>query len=83
MDDSTTVAQVGSYVHRSNLTFPVLLDPDTRATGLYNKHKSAPYTVVIDRSGRIASEKAGYEPGAEQVLEAEVNTLLAAVIAAP
>ena len=56
----------------------MLLDPDTRAAGLYNPHKSAPYTVVIGRDGKIASEKSGYEPGAEVALEAELVALLKA-----
>jgi peroxiredoxin len=78
MDDPTTTAQVAPYVKRSGYTFPVLLDRSTQAANLYNIHKSAPYTVVIDRNGHIASEKAGFEPGSEKNLEAELVKLLAA-----
>jgi len=77
MDDPTTAAQVAPYVKRSGYTFPVLLDRSTQAANLYNIHKSAPYTVVIDRQGNIASEKAGFEPGSEKNLESELIKLLA------
>ena len=78
MDDASTTANVAPYVKRNGLQFPVLLDPDTRAASLYNPHKSAPYTVVIGRDGKIVSEKSGYEPGAETTLEAELVALLKA-----
>ncbi|MBS2026483.1 MAG: TlpA family protein disulfide reductase [Deltaproteobacteria bacterium] len=77
MDDPTTMSQVAAFAHRSGFTFPVLLDSETKAAALYNRQKNAPYTVVIDRGGHIHSEKAGYEPGAEKALEAELETLLA------
>jgi len=76
MDDPTSVAQVAPFVKQSGFTFPVLLDTNTRAASLYNVHKSAPYTVVIARNGKIDHEKAGYEPGAEKALEEEIVTLL-------
>jgi peroxiredoxin len=78
MDDASSTANVAPYVKRNGIQFPVLLDPDTRAASLYNPHKSAPYTVVIGRDGKIVSEKSGYEPGAEATLEAELVTLLKA-----
>lgn len=77
MDDTTTVANVAPYVKRSGFTFPVPLDVEGRAAALYDKQKVAPYTVVLDRHGRVALEKAGFEPGYEQVLEAKVVELLA------
>ena len=78
MDDPSTQSAVAPFVKRSGFTFPVLLDSETKAAGLYNRQKNAPYTVVIDRAGKIHSEKTGYEPGAEKVLEEELQVLLAA-----
>jgi peroxiredoxin len=78
MDDPSTAAGVAPYVKRNGFHFPVLLDSETKAAALYNKLKSAPYTVVIDRQGKIVSEKTGYEPGAEKALEDELVTLLGA-----
>jgi peroxiredoxin len=78
MDDPSTVSGVAPFVKRNGFHFPVLLDSETKAAALYNKLKSAPYTVVIDRSGKIVSEKTGYEPGAEKALEDELVQLLGA-----
>jgi peroxiredoxin len=77
MDDPSTISAVAPYVRRSGYTFPVLLDAETKAANLYNRQKNAPYTVVIDRAGKIASEKPGFEPGEEKVLEEELVKLLA------
>lgn len=76
MDDPSTVSQILPFAKRSGFTFPVLVDSETKAAGLYNRQKNAPYTVVIDRSGKIVSEGAGYEPGAEKALEQELVSLL-------
>src|SRR5437879_6341219 len=40
MDDPSTAMQVAPYVHESGFTFPVLLDPNSKASNLYNTHKS-------------------------------------------
>ncbi len=83
MDDSTTVAQVAPYVKRKALSYPVLLDTASTAANLFNPTKTAPYTVVIDRSGKVVSEHAGYEPGEEVTLEQTIVTLLGGERAAP
>lgn len=77
MDDATTVAAVAPYVKRSGFTFPVLLDTAGAAANLFNPNKTAPYTVLIDRAGAVAHEKAGYEPGEEVALEEKIVALLA------
>jgi peroxiredoxin len=77
MDDPSTVSQVAPFVKRSGFSFPVLLDTEVKAANLYNTLKVAPYTVVIDRAGKVHSEKAGYEPGSEKALEDELVKLLA------
>jgi len=76
MDDPTSVALVAPYVRESGFAIPVLLDTSGQATNLYNVHKNAPYTVVIDRTGRIARESAGFEPGSEKLLEEQLVKLL-------
>ena len=44
----------------------------------YNPHRDAPFAVIIDRKGTIASQKVGYTPGDEVALEKELEALLAA-----
>ncbi|HEY3448087.1 MAG TPA: TlpA disulfide reductase family protein [Myxococcales bacterium] len=77
MDGPETVAQVAPMARSHGLTFPVVLDEDTRAVSVYNPHRSAPYQVIIGRDGRIASSREGYNSGDEQVLEKTIQDLLA------
>ena len=76
MDDPSTQGTVASYVHRNGLGFPVVIDTDSRATNLYNPTRSAPYGVLIDRTGKIVDERAGYAPGDELALETKLKDLL-------
>jgi peroxiredoxin len=76
MDGPETVAQVGSWTAGHGITFPMLLDEDTRAVSIYNPHRSAPFTVVIGRDGKIKSARDGFNPGDEKALEKTVVELL-------
>jgi peroxiredoxin len=73
MDDPTTMGTVASYVHRNGLSFPVMIDMDSRVTSIYNSTRSAPYGVLIDRSGKIVDEHPGYSPGDESGLETKIR----------
>lgn len=77
MDDSQTLSQVPGFVARYQLGFPVLLDEETKAVQLYNPRRTAPFQVIVDRSGRIVRERQGYNVGDEEILEAEISRLLA------
>lgn len=76
MDEPTTVSQVAPYVREHGFGFTVLLDPDGKASNLYNTHKVAPYTVIIGRDGTIASETPGFEAASAAIFEARVDSLL-------
>ena len=78
IDDAKAIADVKPIVHDNKLTFPVLLDPDTKVVSLYNPKKTLPFTAVIDRSGNVASEHIGYLPSKQADLQKEVEGLLAA-----
>ncbi len=78
MDDPATIMQVAPYAHEAGFDFPVLLDPNGLATNLYNTHRSAPYTVIISREGKIVSESTGFEVAAVGALEEQIRQLLAA-----
>jgi peroxiredoxin len=78
MDDPTTSGAVAPVARREGLTFPVLLDSQSRAVSLYTGGKNSPYGVLIDRAGRIVAQSAGYAPGDERRLEAQVVAALAA-----
>lgn len=76
MDDAKTVAQVPSFAQRYNLSFPVLLDEESKAVQLYNPKATAPYQVLIGKDGSIVKERQGYNAGDEKMLEQEVAGLL-------
>jgi peroxiredoxin len=76
MDGPETIAQVPSYVNRYALSFPVLLDEETRVVAAYNPKRTAPLTIEIDRKGTIARVRSGYSAGDEKLIAADVQSLL-------
>jgi peroxiredoxin len=78
MDGPETVAQVGPYAKRYGVTFPVLLDEETRVVGVYNPKRTAPLSILIDRKGQIARVRNGYNAGDEKLVENDVLSLLGA-----
>ena len=60
MDGPETISQAAPVVRRLGLTFPVLSDLDTAVTSRLNPRRGAPFTIWIDRSGRIVHEQEGF-----------------------
>ncbi len=52
MDTAETVPEVPANVDRLGLTFPVLLDTESQATGAYNPRMAAPLFILIDKTGK-------------------------------
>lgn len=78
MDGPETAADVVSHARRYGLTFPVMLDQETRVVAQYNPKRDAPFAVLIGRDGTIVKSRQGYSAGDEVALEREVEALLAA-----
>jgi peroxiredoxin len=76
MDGPESVAQVGPFARRYNLQFPVLLDEETKVVNIYNPKRTAPLSVLIDRKGQIARIRSGYSAGDEQLIHADVASLV-------
>ncbi len=76
MDGPETVANVDSTVRRYGVTYPIVLDEETRVVAAYNPTRDAPFGVLIDRAGRIVETKLGYAPGDELELEQKLQVLL-------
>lgn len=76
MDGPETLSAVGPFARRYGLTFPVLLDVETKVTGIYNPKGTAPLSVLIGRDGRVAHTKQGFTAGDEKLVEAEILRLL-------
>lgn len=76
MDGPETVAEVPAFVKRYSVSFPVLLDEDSRISSLYNPKKAAPFAVLIDKTGRIVKVREGYNPNDEELIAADVKNAL-------
>jgi peroxiredoxin len=76
MDGPDTIANVPAFAKRNGLEFPVLLDDDSHVAAIFNPKKSAPLSILIDRTGKVRRTHEGYNPGDETVLQQEVEALL-------
>jgi len=69
--------EVRAEVARLGVTFPILLDQETRVVALYNPRSSAPYSVLIGRDGRVIRKQEGYSSGEMSAVEADIQAALA------
>jgi peroxiredoxin len=76
IDGADSLAQVRADVQRLGVSFPILLDQDTRVVALYNPKTSAPFSVLIDRHGQLISRKEGYTTDSAKVLESDIQRAL-------
>ena len=76
LDGPESLADVNRVVHDKGMVFPVLLDQETTVVARYNPKREMPFSVLIDKSGSIVQKKAGYAPGDERLLAAEVDKAL-------
>ena len=77
VDGPDSVAQVGPAARRHKLKVPVLLDTNSTAIAAFNPRGDVPYTVFVDKQGRIADFHAGYAPGDEAGYAQTITQLLA------
>jgi peroxiredoxin len=76
IDGPDSVAQVRTEVGKLGVTFPILLDQETRVVSLYNPKTSAPYSVLIGKDGRVRVKREGYSTGNAAALEADIVAAL-------
>jgi peroxiredoxin len=76
VDGPETQAGVRSFVRQAGLTFPVLLDTETRVSALYNPRKQMPTLHIFDRTGRIVFSHSTFQPGEAQSLRARILRVL-------
>jgi hypothetical protein len=68
-------------VQKLGITFPILLDQETRVVALYNPRATAPYSVLIGRDGRVLRRQEGYTPADHDELARAVDAALRRVAA--
>ena len=76
IDGPDSVARVKTTVAKLGVSFPILLDQETRVVALYNPKSSAPYSVLIGRDGRIRKKQEGYSTGSGELLERDIDAAL-------
>ena len=68
MDSQATVMRAGPAARRLGVTFDVVTDLDTRVTTQLNPRRAAPFSVWVDRNGRIVRESEGFSPAEQGAL---------------
>jgi peroxiredoxin len=76
MDEPETQGEVRPYAKQRKFAFPVLLDIEGVASGLFNPRREAPYNLIINRRQSIVWSKSGYTPGDEKMIEDAVLSVL-------
>jgi len=76
IDEASNASRVRAEVSKLDLSFPILLDQDTRVIALYNPRATAPYSVLIGRDGRILRRQEGYTAGDRDALEKAIDQAL-------
>ncbi|MFN8310339.1 MAG: TlpA disulfide reductase family protein [Chitinophagales bacterium] len=74
IDDSRNTAKVKPLVDGQRWDFEVLLDVNQELKRELNI-QSVPYTIVVDKTGKIAWQHSGYVDGDENILEDELEAL--------
>jgi peroxiredoxin len=76
IDGPGSTADVQAEVARLGVSFPILLDEESRAVSLYNPRASAPFSVLIARDGQLLAKREGYTTGAHSALAADIDAAL-------
>lgn len=77
IDETRAEGLVRSYAKAQGWDFPYYIDPNKDLTRSLN-FQNVPYTIIIDKSGKVAYMHAGYEEGGENEIFAKVKELAAA-----
>lgn len=79
VDGPDTASDIPSKVKSTGMNFPILLDEETEVMDRYNPKGEMPFTVLVDRGGRIVLKRAGYQPGDKASMKALVDAIDAAL----
>lgn len=76
LDNADSMAGVKPYIKSNNYTFTVVIDEDTTIANAYNPRLTAPFTILIDRTGKVFKKIEGFQLSEAAHLEAQVKQLL-------
>lgn len=76
VDPADNENEVRQMVRRYRYRFPVLMDQETEVANRFNPTMDLPFSVLIDRRGKISAFQQGYRIGDEETLENKIKKLL-------
>jgi cytochrome c biogenesis protein CcmG, thiol:disulfide interchange protein DsbE len=74
LDDARSVTQIKTYTKAKGWTFPVYHDPNSDLKRSLN-FQDIPFTIIVDKEGKIVYQHTGYEEGGENELFAKIKEL--------
>ncbi len=79
-DSPRSISKVKPYVKSKNFAATILLDPDGQVLKKFFGEGTLPYTILINREGKIVRTFTGYVPGQEADIEKMVADLLSKAV---
>ena len=76
IDESRAEGLVRSYAKSQGWDFPYYIDPNSDLKRSLN-FQTVPFTVIIDKNGKVAYMHSGYEEGGENEVYAKIKELAA------
>ena len=76
VDESKATAMVKSYAKSQGWEFPAYLDPNSDMKRSLN-FQNVPFTIIIDKEGKVAYMHSGFEEGGEDEIFAKAKELAA------
>jgi thiol-disulfide isomerase/thioredoxin len=76
MDSQSTVMQAGPAARRLGVTFDVVTDLDTRVATQLNPRSAAPFSIWVDREGRVVWEREGFAPSESGIIAGRIAALV-------
>jgi len=77
IDPEENMDAVQEFAVEMALPYPVLVDPSGNFTSnVIPGGDTVPYSMLIDKTGKIVATHTGYEPGDEKRIEEEIQELL-------
>lgn len=74
LDESRSEGLVRSYVKSQGWDFPCFIDPNSDLKRSLN-FQTVPFTVIVDKDGKVAYQHSGYEEGSENEVFAKIKEL--------
>ncbi len=77
LDNGQTISNAANRVRTLNLTYPVVWDQNSTVKNQFQVPANPPFSVWIDRNGRIVRERQGYSVSENTVIATQLDNLVA------